>query len=76
MIKKNSSFRNWDLIKDCYLSRPAMVGWMTCDFTSFSTVFLSHQDDGRVIAKACVQWNPFTVGKISAFSGARTAGQR
>ena len=23
-------------------------GWMTCDFTSSSTVFQSYQDDGRV----------------------------
>ena len=33
-------------------------GW-TCNFTSFqSTVFQSYQDDGRVIMKGCVQWNP------------------
>ena len=34
-----------------------MDGWMTCDFTSFSTVFQSYQDDGRLIMKGCVQWN-------------------
>ena len=33
-------------------------GWMTCDFTSFLTVFQSYQDDGRMIMKVCVQWNP------------------
>ena len=33
-------------------------GWMTCDFMSFSTVFQSYQDDGRMIMKGCVQWNP------------------
>ena len=33
-----------------------MDGWMTCDFTSFSTVFQSYQDDGRLIMKGCVQW--------------------
>ena len=33
-------------------------GWMTCDFTSFSTVFQSYQDDGQMIMKGCVQWNP------------------
>ena len=27
-------------------------GWMTCDFTSFLTVFLSYQDDGRLIMKS------------------------
>ena len=29
----------------------------TCDFTSFSTVFQSLQDDERLIMKGCVQWN-------------------
>ena len=32
-----------------------MDGWMTCDFTSFSTVFQSYQDDGQMIMKGCVQ---------------------
>ena len=32
-------------------------GWMTSDFTSFSTVFRSYQDDERMIMKGCVQWN-------------------
>ena len=32
-------------------------GWMTCDFTSFSTVFLSYKDDGKLIMNGCVQWN-------------------
>ena len=39
-----------------------MDGWMTWDFTSFSTVtvFRSHHDYGRVIhvLKGYVQWNP------------------
>ena len=34
-----------------------MDGWMTCDFTSFSTVFQSYQDDERLIMKGCVQWS-------------------
>ena len=34
--------------------------WMDdCYFLSFSTVFESYQDDGRMIMKGCVQWNPF-----------------
>ena len=33
-------------------------GWMTCDFTSFSTIFQSYQDDWEMILKGCVQWNP------------------
>ena len=34
-----------------------MDGWITCYFTSFSTVFQSYQDDGWVIMEGCVQWN-------------------
>ena len=40
------------------LQRFEMDGWINCDFTSFPTVFQSYQDDGRVIVKGCVQWNP------------------
>ena len=32
-------------------------GWMTCDFTSFLTVFQSYQDDVGMIMRGCVQWN-------------------
>ena len=42
-----------------------MKGWMTCNFTSFSTVFNSYQDDVWMIMKGFVQWNPinsWTVG--------------
>ena len=28
-----------------------MDGWMICNFTSFSTVFQSYQDGGRLIMK-------------------------
>ena len=31
---------------------------MTRDFTSFSIVFQSYQDDERLIMKGCAQWNP------------------
>ena len=31
--------------------------WMSCDFTSFSTVFQSYRDNGWVIMKGYVQWN-------------------
>ena len=47
-------------------------GWMTCDFTSFSTVFQSYQDDGRIIMKGCVQCIPFMIEKMLASGGART----
>ena len=30
---------------------------MTCNFTTFSTVFQSYQNDGMVIMKSFVQWN-------------------
>ena len=36
---------------------PLMDGWMTCDFTSFLTVFQSYQDDVWMIMKGCVQCN-------------------
>ena len=35
-----------------------MDGWMDCGFTSFSTVFQSYQDNGGMIMKGCMQWNP------------------
>ena len=35
-----------------------MDGWMTCNFRTFSTLFQSYQDDGWMIMKGCVQWNP------------------
>ena len=31
---------------------------MACDFTSFSTIFQSYQDHGRLIMKGCVKGNP------------------
>ena len=51
-------------------------GWMTCDFTSFSTVFQSYQDDGRVIMKGLCNRTPFTVETFSASSGDRTRAAR
>ena len=49
---------------------------MTCDFTSFPTVYQSYQDNGKMIMKGCVQWNhvysweDFTSnwGSLSCFS--------
>ena len=34
-----------------------MDGQVTCDFTSFPTVFQSYQDDRQVVMKGFVQWN-------------------
>ena len=42
---------------------------MTCDFTSFSTVFQSYQGYGRMIMKALCKGIPFTVEKISPGAG-------
>ena len=42
---------------------------MTCNFTSFSTVFQSYQDDGILIMKGCVQQNPVYGEKISPRAG-------
>ena len=39
--------------------------WMTCDFMFFSSVFQSHQDDGRLIMKGCSNGTPYTIEKIS-----------
>ena len=44
-------------------------GWITFDFTSFSTVFPSYQDDGSVIMKGLCNGTPFTVEKISPRAG-------
>ena len=33
-------------------------GWMSCNFTSFLTVFLSYQNYVKVIMEGCVHWNP------------------
>ena len=32
--------------------------WKADCFTSFSIVFQPYQEDGRVIMKICMQWNP------------------
>ena len=43
-------------------------GWMTCDFTSFSTVFQSFWDDGRMIIPGLLdmsEWYVFYVGASS-----------
>ena len=41
-----------------YPKNALLDGWTTCDLKSFSTVFQSYQDDGRMIMKGRVQWNP------------------
>ena len=46
-----------------------MDGGMTCEFTSFSTVFQSHQDNGLMTMNGCVQWNPVAAEKTSPRAG-------
>ena len=43
-----------------------MDGWISCDFTSFSTVFQSNQDDERLIV---CNGTPFKDEKISPRGG-------
>ena len=51
-------------------------GYMTCDFTSFSTVFQLYQDDGKLIMKGCVQWNSIYGREDFTSSGDRTRSAR
>ena len=51
-------------------------GWTTCDFTSFSTVFQSYQDDGRMIMKGCVQKGKISPQARIESGTARSVGQR
>ena len=52
-------------------------GCMTCDFTSFSTVFQSYRDYGRMISKkGCVHWNHVYGRDDFASSGTRTRDQK
>ena len=58
-----------------------MGGWITYDFTTFSTVFQSFQDDERLIIKGLCNGTPSTVEKNSPQAGlelgtARSASQR
>ena len=49
---------------------------MTCDFTSFLTVFQSYQDDVWMIMKGCVQWNSIYGWKDFTSSKDRTRSAR
>ena len=31
--------------------------WLNCYYPTFSTVFQSYRDNGRVLMKGCVQWD-------------------
>ena len=58
-----------------------MDGWMTCDFTSFLTVFQSYQDNVWMTLKGCVQWNSVYgckdfISSEDRTQSARSVGQR
>ena len=69
------------LYVDTYLRQNKMMVMMTCDFTSFLTVFQSYQDDVWMRMIGCVQWNSvygredFTSSEDRTRS-ARSVGQR
>ena len=48
----------FDEILKTRLFDDVMDGWMTCDFSSFSTVLQSYQANERMIMAGFVQWNP------------------
>ena len=48
----------------CFIYRVS-DGWMFCDFTFFSKVFQSYQDDVKLIMKGCVRWDPVYTVKMS-----------
>ena len=50
------------VISLCKTSRKH-VGWMTCDFTSFLTVFRSYRDNERVVMKVVCNETLFTIKK-------------
>ena len=51
---------------------------MACDFTPYSTVFQSYQDNGRLIMKGCVNGTPLRLRRIrlEQSSNLRPVGQR
>ena len=66
IVKTLTSLRIFVIRSDpIHIYKVWMVGQKTCDFKAFSTVFQSYQDNGQMIMKDCVQWNPFKVEKIS-----------
>ena len=65
------------LLPDCmFLFGVEMDGWMTCNFTSFSTVFQSYQDDGRLIMKGSMQWSSIYGWENFAWGGDQTQSAR
>ena len=40
-------------------------GWMICNFTTFSTIFQSYWDNGRVVMKGCLKFTLFTIETFS-----------
>ena len=61
-IALNHDMRNLIFHQQCIAAQWIVLrrtgGCLTCDCTSFLTIFQSYLDDGRVMMKYCVQWNP------------------
>ena len=51
-----------------------MDGWMLCDFKSFSTVFQSYEDNGRMVMRGCVHGTHSHA--VTEPETARSVGQR
>ena len=56
-MQRTTFYGSVGIAAETIISKHYGDGWMTCDFTSFSTVFQLYQDDGRLIMKGCVQWS-------------------
>ena len=52
-----------------YTIKVSIERWMTCDFTSFSTVFQSNQDDRQMMMKGLCNETSLTFEKISPRAG-------
>ena len=48
-----------------FLFHALMDVWLICDFMSFSTIFQSYKDDGRMIMKGLCHGTTFTVENMS-----------
>ena len=54
ITKRLSLISDTNFRRTCGFVTIQLDGWMTWDFTSFSTVFQSYQNDDRSIMKCCV----------------------
>ena len=78
ILMQNPFYFDWIMVNSQFPSFCITIfllgGRMTSDFTSFSTLFKSYRDYGRMIRKGCVKWNPVYSWQVSASSGNQTWG--